>query len=1098
MGTYEGVGRGSFSGATVKSSSSKASSSSSNTSGGGGGGSRSSLSPKNTAATPVKSLAPGTYTTSGGQSYTVKAGPVGSSPMPVTRTTSGESVKQVAPGVYTTSSGKLFSGATPQQTATSSPGAKNGTAGTPTSVSGPSGRYVVTNPYTGQEVDLTAARNAREAFYAAGYQAPTVSRLNLERRRAITLKEQGLLPAWGVYRPGYETAGSITIRQQKITAQNPAEARLAGLSEPGTYTITSRSDEYSPRKSLISRANERLGARIERSPIAAISRNVETLGKNIREAGTSKLETITPPKIGKYGPAPSLSTVEMNTIRFSAISGGIVETLGRDVRERPAELLATAAVGAAVQGGIRGYEAYKSTRIVLAADTRPALATVNLRIAKDTRPALASVNLNVAKDVRPAVATATINVVKDTRPALGTVSIKIAKDTRPALGTLNLRVPVPTKGEVAGALLVTPFAATTGYQLYSAKGDIQKTSQVIARTGEDVAAFGGGYVAASKGIDAGTLAVKNVIASRNLRAAEKKLAGKLITTENIEEVRALQRFTTEVARPAIVVRPVLGIQKQITAIDRGAGVTNIETIGGTRLGEFTVVAPNEVVNPLQNYRVVRLSQKEQIGGQILPSGRRGQFGLSENRPFFYEKSPLEVQDTGVLSGGMLVQRLPPELTRDTPAIIRTVKGTMPVGINRIQRVRQVDVFEPIQYTKPLKEGEVIFENTPFSSPKNKGASQLQIGQRSMKKPVSIKGRPRSESLEFVNREFQMINTETGYAIEGIAVPSGRPIIKRAPLVIEKIRLQKKPVSSENPKKPLLNPGEKEVVGKDGTVTIVKLATPSVDSKLDTPQTSAKYETVGVTKSKQEYVIRSKTKRQRAKQGEAEQKNTIKSVEPQVRQKIEVGVKLKGRIKSGTRAGFRSSISERQAFKSDTSTAQRSDTSRAPQIRITPDVKRDTERVTQQEQRFKPAIFPRIPGEKVFRERTTLKKEETKIPKGGIPLLPRGARGSGYSVLVRRKGKFTRVTGDLLPAAEALKVGKELTGKSLAASFKIVGATGETIGEREALGALGPSYRGAKRERGVFVQKAGYRLSSLGERQEIKATRRGSLSRRFGL
>jgi hypothetical protein len=93
--------------------------------------------------------------------------------------------------------------------------------------------------------------------------------------------------------------------------------------------------------------------------------------------------------------------------------------------------------------------------------------------------------------------------------------------------------------------------------------------------------------------------------------------------------------------------------------------------------------------------------------------------------------------------------------------------------------------------------------------------------------------------------------------------------------------------------------------------------------------------------------------------------------------------------------------------------------------------------------------------------------------------------------VRRKGKFKTVRAGL-SAEEAIKLGKEKTEGSLAASFKVVGAGGTALSIKEAAGSLGGRFRPAKKDSTTFVQKAAFRLSSLGEKREIRSARRNPL------
>ena len=94
----------------------------------------------------------------------------------------------------------------------------------------------------------------------------------------------------------------------------------------------------------------------------------------------------------------------------------------------------------------------------------------------------------------------------------------------------------------------------------------------------------------------------------------------------------------------------------------------------------------------------------------------------------------------------------------------------------------------------------------------------------------------------------------------------------------------------------------------------------------------------------------------------------------------------------------------------------------------------------------------------------------------------GRKRKLFNVAVRRRGKFRVVNAQPLELSEAVAKGRGVVERSLAASFKII-----PLEKGELVSVSLPSniYRGSKREPGVFVQKAGMRLSSPTERKEIQ-------------
>lgn len=87
----------------------------------------------------------------------------------------------------------------------------------------------------------------------------------------------------------------------------------------------------------------------------------------------------------------------------------------------------------------------------------------------------------------------------------------------------------------------------------------------------------------------------------------------------------------------------------------------------------------------------------------------------------------------------------------------------------------------------------------------------------------------------------------------------------------------------------------------------------------------------------------------------------------------------------------------------------------------------------------------------------------------------------FSVSVRRGGKFKSV-GSGLTSRGAFNLGKNIVGGSLAASFKIGGGSITTSGT--------PSgFKRSKKERGVFIESKGLRLSTSGETIGIQTAKR---------
>lgn len=110
--------------------------------------------------------------------------------------------------------------------------------------------------------------------------------------------------------------------------------------------------------------------------------------------------------------------------------------------------------------------------------------------------------------------------------------------------------------------------------------------------------------------------------------------------------------------------------------------------------------------------------------------------------------------------------------------------------------------------------------------------------------------------------------------------------------------------------------------------------------------------------------------------------------------------------------------------------------------------------------------------------------KTLIPKAGVLNLD-NKKGSGFNVLIRRKGVFTKANIKPLTKSQALSFGAYKVGQEASASFKIVPTTEEATGTfKGGFSNLFTNYYQSKKEAGVFIQKRSKRISSIGEKQQI--------------
>ena len=89
---------------------------------------------------------------------------------------------------------------------------------------------------------------------------------------------------------------------------------------------------------------------------------------------------------------------------------------------------------------------------------------------------------------------------------------------------------------------------------------------------------------------------------------------------------------------------------------------------------------------------------------------------------------------------------------------------------------------------------------------------------------------------------------------------------------------------------------------------------------------------------------------------------------------------------------------------------------------------------------------------------------------------------GFDVFARIKGKFQRVNQDALSKQHAINYGTFHVGNTSSASFKIVESS-NPLGTFKGTGEISNFYK-SKKESGVYIEKRGKRITSLGEKQEI--------------
>lgn len=272
--------------------------------------------------------------------------------------------------------------------------------------------------------------------------------------------------------------------------------------------------------------------------------------------------------------------------------------------------------------------------------------------------------------------------------------------------------------------------------------------------------------------------------------------------------------------------------------------------------------------------------------------------------------------------------------------------------------------------------------------------------------------------------------------------------------------------------------EVETPGSGGTVTKQKVKV----IELEEPRVEAKSRAVAES---QETILETKTRAKTESPLDKYLKQPQKAkAEPFVERVSRVKTKLYPT--SATLSAQKSALSDTTGSRTGSDTVTTPDT-RADTIAITKPVS-DSLQLTQ------PAFDSATQQQLVSETSTTrtrsrprpLGEDVTEFPKPRLttPENDRGRRG-GYDVFVRTRGQWQRLAGGV-DLKSAVGIGKERVLGSAAASLKIEKRGGGAVTLSELTGFFKQdTFRASKREPGVIVQRRSKRISSPGEKAEIR-------------
>lgn len=880
----------------------------------------------------------------------------------------------------------------------------------------PEGYYIYDTQ--GVRRDVREFRNAGEVFKASGYDYHQEAQLELEKPARKVYKRAGpFLDEWSVPAEGYESAGRIKVYTQTVTARTEGEARLAGLPGPGTYNLTYGRREYAPTETVLERANREGSEAIKEGTGTQLLPTLITGGAGLIEKA-GRLDE----RIGGWLDKPDRTLPTRALGHTLEVGGGLIESVGTDIKERPVTNLALAGSGVILRGVEMGVTTIRSIKLV--SKESPVIARVGIKFTEEASPVLARVGIRFTERESAPLLRATIRVVEEKPEPLGT-----------------LRLTLPSGGTVIKGGLTATWIGGTTVEAVETRGDSEALGRVLGRATTEAAFFGAGYTLAgkaSRGIATGIGRAQAAHRARkfeeSVRAYEEQNA---LVIPSGYEITSPTIFTTDVGRPAIVGQRVEGIMTAATAREFGGGDIELVLRRGTRLGPLEVV--QNLPHPGQRWGLLKLSRTREVTTELLPPGDRLAQAISRERLYSEKVTELRVAETGrTFTIKDLQENLPAEWS-EAPELHYTLMGSLPVGTARVTSMRRVDLFKPLGPEKPVIDlGDYDFmRQKRLPGPRHALTDQRPPAPKQFE-PVRIIEVPGLEEYGpiYVTRGARIISNPlqatglsgamTGDVFGGASVTVGSG--RQQTLLLGQMRLEtvtepsyklEPTLEPQNVFNPLEAKPERGAVPQEFKISDFR---PSEKTILDLGSKTGALTGLG----------------------------------------IGTGVG----IGSTTIGGTRDRIRDRGG----------QDIHEVPISKVTEDTGQDHR--GRQTQIPEPIQTPRLREPQLTTHITPIEQLIPELPK--LPHLPETGGGTLYDVLVRRRGTFSVVSGRPLPPGEAILLGKQTLLGTPAASFKLRGHGPNRLSAGKVLGVLGGDFALSKREPDVFIQKRGKRIQSAGE------------------
>jgi hypothetical protein len=924
------------------------------------------------------------------------------------------------------------------------------------------GQYVVRNPYTQQDVDLSTAKNAAEAMRMAGYRPPeAIGQLNLVRQKsAFTVKGEGVLPAWYFRGKGTEPKGTITVYKQTITAQNQAEARLAGLPEPGEYELLRDVRNYKPREGVITVLNKKATARIDststnrKTSLGGVSRDVAAFGARIRTTSRQTADNIGMPD----GPPKDLGerftkggqAFAYSFSKLGEYGGGGLQAIGTDIRERPIQLAAAASAGAIVRKADGALLALRSSKLLAGSG----------KVATTARGAITGARIGAGSIMAGGYAASIGTEVLQTRGdagKLGELAGSTALDLTAFRAGARLASPVKVpqtsgpKGDVRVRSRSTQKFETTDPRMESPAAP---RTTVTTSYAETLAGSNKPLKTRVMQYPSGTLS--KVQTAEAMRIVTTQRLGQQYATAKVYEqgqlskvVRVKAEATGARASTTTLTNNVRSANKQVsTNIIAQASVAQRTALVQTSIGGKAYTGLSMEQGASRALSIAGDARIKPFGRVVQNRGKGGKIIRSQTGKTTRAKTPLQLgEDATIARNEYAMSR--GQFVKDM-AVTQTSEPTLLLGSRSVKVQRTVAGITAKRSVASVVQSESISEVTLSRTPKPPVVAAARAGAKKvtpiLRQELRAAAKPATKTYAAGRRAGKLISETENKAITALRIRK----VSRA--------------TTETPSPVLL-----EVTGQKAKAVPISVST------------AQERTTYG-----KDLLILPNTETLPAPKDTV----TAPRLDPISRMREELGITTEAaplsasRLSQGNRSKTRSELSQRaeQGVRTSPIEATLPRQERAP---VTVTRPATTPRVARL-----PTLDPRLKY-----GRSIVKTPQPKLP----PFKPRSSLsgGSGFTVLVRRRGKFKKLNPDPLPLDKAITVGKQKVKSTLAASVRIVDQSGKSADARTTLAGLGRAFRPAKKDSTTFVQKAPFRLSSRGERQDIQAARKNRKGGLFG-